>query len=263
MTEDFSRRLLEQTNPLSVDIVTSEGPMTLTVDKEGFAFPLFPYNLTAAVVSHARIDLGKITCHNKGNLTDMLTLLKQGQFSREKDLKLWFAPLDISMKGGIIECERTEILVANRFDIATWGKVDLNKNRVKAVLGLTAQTLESAYGLKDLPPDYILQLPMKGTIGDVKIDTKKATAKIALLLAWQKSTSPSSGGFLGGSKGAIVGGLLGKLSQLPDYGESVPPAKHPFPWENEQSQGSRPKKRKTAIKPGDKPLKQLIKLFRQ
>ncbi len=265
MTKDFSRTLLEQANPLSLDVVTSEGPMTLTVDKEGFSFPLFPYNLSAAVIPHARIDLGKITCHNKGNLNDLLGLLKLAQFSRDKDLKLWFAPMDISLKDGVIDCQRTEILLADKFDIATWGKIDLNQDRVKAVLGLTAQALKEAFGIANLPSDYVLQLPMKGRIGHVKIDSKKATAKIALLLGVQKGA-----GLIGGSKGAIVGGLLGGgLAKLPDAGKPVPPAKHPFPWEQggQGSSGQKPalskKKRKAAIKPGkDKPLKQLLKLMR-
>ncbi len=262
LSESLSHTFLQKTNPLSLDIVTSEGPMTLTVEKEGFSFPLFPWNINAAMVPHARIDLGKITCHNKGNLSSMLGLLKLAQFSREKDLKLWFAPLDLSLKSGIVDCDRTEILLDNLLDIATWGKIDLNRSRVDAVLGIPASALETAFGLKGLPEDYVLQLPMKGPIGDVQIDTSKATAKIALLLAWKQGTS-GAGGILGGPQGAAIGGLLGKLAQLPDAKNPAPPAKHPFPWESQQSQPKPPpKSRKSAFKRGDKPLKQLLRLIR-
>ena len=263
MTEELSRNFLRGINPLSIAAVQSDGPMTLFVDKEGFSLPIFPWDIQAASIPHARLELGRILCRNQGNIHTALDLLKLGQFSRSNTLTLWFAPLDFSLKEGVLDCERTEFLVSDSIDLATWGEVDLVNNRVDAVLGLTAQALSKAFGIKDLPETYVLQIPMRGPIDNVKIDTGKATAKIALLLAWQKASS-SAGSIIGGSQGALVGGLLGQLAKLPDGNTKAPPAKHPFPWEKQPPSPSTmpPKKKKSAIKPGDKPLKQLIKLFK-
>ncbi len=263
MTEELSRRFLQGINPLSIAAIQSDGPMTLTVQNEKFSLPIFPWDLRSAHIGQARLELGRIVCRNQGNIHTALDLLKLGQFSRSNTLNLWFAPMDFSLDQGILECERTEFLVANSVDLATWGEIDLVRNRVDAVLGLTAQALSTAFGIKGLPDTYVLQIPMKGPLDNVKIDTGKATAKIALLLAWQKA-SAGAGSMIGGTQGAIVGGLLGQLAKLPDSNAKTPPAKHPFPWEKQPPSPSTipPKKKKSAIKPGDKPLKQLIKLLK-
>ncbi|MBS3904143.1 MAG: hypothetical protein KGZ39_02320 [Simkania sp.] len=262
MSEGISRFFLRGVNPLSISAISSNGPMTLTIDPHGFSFPLLPLDITNANIEHARIELGQITCRNQGNIQVTLGLLKLGQFSRSNDLMLWFAPMDISLQKGVVNCERTEILVANSIDIATWGDINLSKNRVDAVLGLTAQALTKAFGIKGLPETYVLQIPMRGPLDDVKVDTGKATAKIALLLASQKAAE--AGSLFGGQQGALIGGLLGKLSKLPDGNISAPSPKHPFPWEEQSSNPSKPpvKKKKSMIKPGDKPLKQLLKLIK-
>ncbi len=261
MTEALSRVILKGVNPLSISAISSQGPMTVAIDPQGFSLPIYPWNLSAIQIDQAKIELGKINCRNEGNLQEMLGLLKLEQFSSSNSLNLWFAPMDISMKAGVIKCERTEILVANSLEIATWGKVDLVKDQVKATLGITAQALKKAFGVSGLPESYVLQLPMRGPIDNVKIDTSKATANIAAILAWKHLAE--AGGLLGGPQGAAIGGLLGKLSKLPGGNQSAPPAKHPFPWEAQPPPSKLPpKKRKNAIKPGDKPLKQLLKLIR-
>jgi hypothetical protein len=262
MTEGISRLFLKGVNPLSISAIRSEGPMTLNVDKQGFSLPILPWNIGNAKIPHMRIEVGRLVCRNQGNIHTAIGLLKLGQFSNSKDLNLWFAPMDLSLANGIIECERTEILVADSIEIATWGQVNLLKNWVDAVLGLTAQALSKAFGITGLPENYVLQIPMKGPIDNVEIDTKKATAKVALLLAAQNASA--AGSMIGGQAGGIVGGLIGQIAKLPDANSSAPPAKHPFPWEQQSPSPNRapPKKRKNAIKPGDKPLKQLLKLLK-
>jgi hypothetical protein len=234
--------------------------MTLNVENQGFSLPLLPWNIEKANIAHMRIEVGKLVCRNQGNIHTALGLLKLGQFSNSKDLRLWFAPMDLSLSGGVIQCERTEILVADSIEIATWGEVSLPKNQVDAVLGLTAQALSKAFGITGMPENYVLQIPMRGPIDDVEIDTKKATAKVALLLAAQNASS--AGNLFGGQTGGIVGGIIGQLAKLPDINSSAPPAKHPFPWEQNSPSPQAPKKRKNAIRPGDKPLKQLLKLLK-
>src|SRR5581483_2872856 len=178
------------------------------------------------------------------------------------ELALWFAPIDLSIKQGIADIERTEILLADTFDICVWGNVDLVKDYVDMVLGLTSQTLSKAFGIQNLPENYVLTLPMKGPSNNVQINTGKATTKVALLLAWQNQNLTG----IGGNAGAIVGGLLGKIATLPDSNAKVPPAKHPFPWESGNAKKSKtstgPREKKKQFKPKDKPLKQILKVIR-
>jgi hypothetical protein len=259
ITPEMSRLVLKEVNPLNLSYVYSQEPITLEVPASGFYFPLYPFNVSKMMVPAARIELGKIACRNEGNVNITLGLLKTKQFDKNSDLMLWFAPIDLSVKQGSVDIERTEILLADTFDVCLWGNVDLADDMIDMVLGLTAQTLSKAFGIKNLPDNYVLCIPMRGKADNVQIDTGKATAKIGLLLAWQQASN--SGAFSKSPGGALVGGLLNKMATLPDANANVPPPKHPFPWEvGKASKTSHTKKKQ--FKAGDKPLKQILKVIK-
>ncbi len=266
MTEELTRPLLKEVNPLSISSISSSHPLTLEIQPEGFTLPLD--NWKKISLSHAKIELGQLTCQNQGTFQITLGLLKSKEFAKDKQLELWFAPMDLSIAGGIVNIERTEILVAQTFEVATWGTLNLFDETVDMVLGLTAQCLNKAFSIKDLPPDYVMHIPMKGKMNDVQINTKSATAKIAALLIWQQKSVTDSLGK--GFPGSAFGELLGRLATLPDSGAKTPPAKRPFPWdgnkpskqERKKESSSIPNKKKNRIHKDDKPLKQLLKILR-
>ncbi len=260
VTPEMSRLLLKEVNPLNLSYFYSESLVSAAIPANGVYVPLYPSNLAKMAIPQARIELGKISCNNEGNVNIALGLLKSKQSG---ELPLWFAPIDFKIKQGVVDIERTEILLANNFDVCTWGKIDLPKDYVDMVLGITADTLQKAFGIKGLPENYVLTIPMKGPTNNVQINSSKATAKVALLLAWQNKMI--SGALKSqGPAGAIVGELMGKMATLPDADAKVPPAKHPFPWEvgkvKKTSNSSNEKKRQ--FKANEKPLKQILKVIR-
>ncbi len=261
ISPEMSRLFLKKLNPLSISSIQSEGPITFEIPKEGFSLPLFPLDLAHAQIPKGRLELGRIHCHNEGNVKIALSLLKSHYAENGGDLPLWFAPLDWKLSQGVVSIERTEILLADSLDVAIWGNVDLVKNYVDMILGLTREALAKAFGIHDLPENYVLLIPMKGKMDDVEINSGGATTKIALLLAWQKQIL--SQGFGTGNAGKLVEGLLGAIATLPDQNANVPNAKHPFPWEQES------RKRKTAaegkpkkFKPKENSFKQLLKILK-
>ena len=147
--------------------------------------------------------------------------------------------------------------------MALWGDVDFNQRQVGLVLGLTASCLQKAFGIAELPKSYVLQVPVYGSFDDVKIDSKKATGKIAKILALQ------TGGSLleqfGGKGGGALGGVLKELSKIPDGDKKAPDPQTPFPWEKTSSKtsskNSETPENKKAIRSTDSPVKQLMKLF--
>lgn len=260
VTPELSRLVLKEVNPLNLSYFYSEAPITLEIPSKGFYLPLSPTDLSKITIPEAKIELGKVACRNEGNVNITLGLLKSKQAGRNGELSLWFAPIDLSVKKGIVDIERTEILLADAFDICVWGTFDLVKDYVDMILGLTAQTLSKAFGVKNLPENYVLTLPMKGPSNNVQINTSKATAKVALLLAWQNKNL--TGAF--GGAGAIVGDVLGRIATLPDSNAKVPPAKHPFPWEVSRGRktSEAPKEKKKQFKANEKPLKQILKVIK-
>ncbi len=243
---------------------SSNAPLTLEIPPQGFSYPLNPFNPANMTIPSGRLELGKITCHNEGNLNTTLGLLKQSQYSKNQDLELWFAPLDFHLNQGIMDCERTEILLANSYQICTWGNVNFISRWVDMTLGLTASCLKKAFGIEDLPSSYVLQIPMEGPLDDVKIDTSKATSKVTTLLLWQQKSL--AGSLAGGKAGALLGKFVNKALPLPDGSAKAPAPKHPFPWESSPPQKSKktssaePKKKKLTL--DEAPLKQALKLLR-
>lgn len=252
-----------QITPATLSL-TFKNPITISVPPDGFSIPLYPFSLDKINIPNMRVELGKFSAQNVGNLNITTHLLKLTQFNKEKGLELWFAPMDLHVKDGVVECERTEVLIEKAFDVCYWGNISLPQDKVDMVLGLTASCLKKAFGIKDLPEKYVLQLPVTGTLTDIEINTDKATAKVAALMLWQQKAI--AGALSKSPVGALVGELINKLGPLPDEGVSAPPPKHPFPWEGVEPQKTSnveeaPKKKKHFRK-DDKPLQQLLKMLK-
>ncbi len=278
LTKQLSQMLFHSTMENSIDSLRSEGPVSLEIGSEGFSCPLVPYQLEKLQVSTGRLELGKILSRNQGNLQIAMGLLKLGQYRSGDELELWFTPLDFKIRNGILNYERTDVLIASHFQICSWGQINLPKKSVDGTLGLTSPCLNKAFGIKNLPENYVLQIPLQGTLSDIKIDKGKATAKIGTLLLWEQKGSVV-GGVVKGPAGKFLGESLNKLGPLPGGDQKAPPPKKPFPWEVGQGEvGQEEKtssKKKTSdatshhkkehrkhIHPEDSALKQLFKLVR-
>ena len=161
--------------------------------------------------------MGKFTLNDAGLVATINQFL---ELKSSGDISFWFAPLDFSIHKGKITIERTDFLMQDTYRLATWGKVRLPKRRVSMILGITAEVLAKRFSLNNLSESYVLQIPFKGDFGKVKLDTKKASERIAWLVACKK-IAPEAGG----NWGQI-------FSDLTDVAEPTsPPPKKPFPWE--------------------------------
>ena len=235
MTQDLSKLFLKKANPLKISSFTSKDPITVQISDKGFSLPLYPLKLNQLNLPEARLELGKIACESRGNLKTVLKLLKSSKLSHDQQLELWFTPIDLKIYQGVVHLQRTDILLADSLQIALWGVIDLSNDSVKMILGLTKPCLERAFSLKNLPPDYVLQLPLTGTTRDASLNKVAATAKIATLLAWREA-------FKEKEKGSLWGDLLGTVASLPDKDNPAPPSKNPLPWDQKQPSPKKPKK---------------------
>ena len=266
MTTELSKLFLKKANPLKITSFTSNDPITLEISDKGFSLPLFPFNLSKVAIPSAHLELGKITCTNRGNLKSILNLLKKSDLSEDKTLEMWFTPINMHMHEGIFDIERTEILIASTFEVALWGSINFPKDYVDMVLGLTKPTLQEAFHIKHLPSDYVLHIPLTGPTKNVSFNKVKATTKIASLLAWQHTSKEKD-------KGSIWGGLLQSVGTLPDKDAKTPPQNAPLPWDKKPSTHKKSKKTAHKIKipkqsettdtpKNTNPLKELFKAVR-
>ena len=248
---------------LGIPTLNSPVPISLKIPAPGVAIPVSPLIKDQIQIPAMRLELGQIFCKNEGNLNIAMGLLKLSQFGKSSSLKVWFAPCDLHVKNGIATCERTEILVADAYQVCLFGTIDLPRNWVDMTLGLTAGCLKKAFGIKNLPDSYIIPIPVTGPIENVQIDSGKATGKIAALLLWQQKAL--AGSAVGGPAGAFLGDMLDKLGPLPGEDVKAPPPKHPFPWETEPpptNEETPVKKKKKHFTGHEKPLDQLLKFIK-
>ena len=164
------------------------------------------------------LDLGKIRFRNEGELSSVLSFIHS---ITDPYFTIWFTPLYFNLEKDILTLKRFDLLVANSYTLSSWGNLDLNKQQADFVLGLSAQSLQYAFGIQGLDDQYVLQIPLHSAKGKVEIDKKKATARITALIA------QSQGGF----KGKILGNILD--AALSNGGEIAPaPTTQPFPWKD-------------------------------
>ncbi len=235
-------------------LFSSQDPLTLEIQPEGTRIPLSLRDFSLLNIEKGRLEIGQILCSNASSLNFALSLLQQQNI---KDLHFWFAPVNFSIANNTLHVERTEILMNRILEICLWGKINLPENSIRMSLGLPAETLKRAFGLEELPADYVLQLPIRGKIYDITIDKAKANKKISLLLLWQKNIVTKVLGK--GAAGAVVSELVNKMA-LPDKDKQAPLAKHPFPWEKKKYSSSKSEDQKN-LKFGKEEIFPLLKFL--
>ena len=141
LTPQLSDLLLTGINPLTISDLKSEKPISIRIDPNGFSLPLLPLDITKMHAPNVRINLGRVSCTNQGAFSKILTLFGGRTIGNNHEIKLWFAPMDLHIKSGAVNVERTEILINNRFDVALWGDISFPKDRVDLTLGLTEDCL--------------------------------------------------------------------------------------------------------------------------
>lgn len=198
-------------------VVSADNPIKIKISPKGFSLPIFEKKLGEIKLEDAVIELGQMTFKKQGQLGDILSLLK----SNEQDLlQIRFTPLYLNIIDGVLQVNRMDMLAMNRYPMALWGIVDLKKEKVNLRIGLTEAALANALGITNLPPEYMLQLPLKGAIGHAGVDKAKATGKISALLAQSH----------GSTEGMILGTFLNVASGALSEDAPPQPTTDPLPW---------------------------------
>lgn len=248
VTPKFSKSVLQELIPVLSTAVGSDKPVRIVIQPNGFYFPIRNVELADISMEEAMIDLGKIKFSQEGSIGQIFGLLDSTPISPHEPLTVWFTPLFLKMKSAGVKLERMDMLLANKFPMAIWGKIDFVKDKVSMKIGLSAQTLENAFSIKGLNEEYMLTLPLTGTTSGVSIDKGKAAAKISALIAQSK----------GGTKGLILGGVLEMIGGgLED--DKIPPTTSKLPWEDQFVKYRPQELPKEKKKEKFNPLKQLEK----
>ena len=218
LAKDTGKVLFKDINPLLATSVHADHPIEVFVDNKDFIISIMPFSLQAIQIKNIRLDLNRISVGKGGALDAVATLLN---LQHGDEMKLWFTPLYLEVRNGMIICKRVDALLDNTVQIASWGTIDLPSDRVDMVVGVLGSGLRHSLGLQMLNHDYVLQLPLRGTTSTATIDKTRATAKIASLRMQEAKNETQ----------ALIGGLLGIAASVGEKEAPVPPpTTFPFPW---------------------------------
>ena len=217
LTPELSQWILRDVNPLFVAGIEAKSPIQLRIEPSRFRCPLFPFQLDQLQIGQGSLDVGQLRCVNGGSLAALMSFLKNKTFSSAQEMDIWFTPLFFSFHDGLLETSRVDFLIDQTIHLCTWGNIDYLHDELDMFVGLPSETLQESFGIGKLPTDYVLKIALTGTMKNPKLATHAATAKIAALLATQKS-----------APGWLRSGILGIFGETDT---SVPPPRRPFPWE--------------------------------
>lgn len=219
VTPELSKHFLNFLNPLLVTAVASDHPISIRIEPANFRLPVAFWALEEVEIGSATIDVGRVTATEGGSLSSLLQFLKQGRSGHHS---LWFTPQYLSLHQGILHVERVDYLIDDALRIATWGQVDLLKDKVDITVAVMASTLGRAFHLTALPQSDMLLLHMRGSTSHPRIDTKQVASNIATLIT--KHHANQSVPFLKDILSLLTG---------PSNKNVPPPTASPFPWEQD------------------------------
>lgn len=123
--------------------------------------------------------------------------------------------------------------------VVVWGECALESGQIKMWLGIPADTLQRI-GYKNLKPEYVLPIPLRGAMDDPRVDWNGASDEISKL-AFSQLMGDISEEEAEGFEGYWKTKLLNAAKKTTEKVESeckVPSAAHPLPWEESSSQSS-------------------------
>jgi len=203
-------------------IAGAKHPILLQIEAEGTSIPLRPFAIERTEIGKASLDLGQLVLKDIHPLISFLTLLKRASTASSQTV-VWFTPFAMALSRGTLHVGRVDALLDSGVHLCGWGTIDFPGSRLNMRLGIPADTLQDALGIEGLPRNFVLQVPVGGTLQDPEFDTGPAAAKIALLTAGQRLPKISK-------KTGIFGGLIKQFTQIHEE-EDAPPPNRPFPWE--------------------------------
>ena len=263
VTEELGRNVLKRVHVLFETLQARPEPITLVVDHQGLYIPIRGFSVSDVRVETATLNLGQLVLGNGGFIQDVIGLaqkggLLEGSAQAGEPMPAWFTPLVIQIKDGSVTYKnRLDMLVSNSLAMATWGKVELiPPERLALQIGFTHETLRRR--LKNVGPDEIFTVPIRGTAGEPEVDWGAALLSLGTLIGRDKA---ADSGETWVSVLADLGQELVNKDQ-PKSAAPPPPSMQPLPWteqlneQRRQEQASKPPAEPESDQPAEQPKKQ-------
>ncbi|HLB53398.1 MAG TPA: hypothetical protein VJK48_06810 [Chlamydiales bacterium] len=216
ITPEIAKELQKR---FALDLLQAQNPFRLQIDPAGAKIPISPFSLKNLQIGHGTLDLGKFIMDKALSFPPL--------FSLPSPLSVWLTQIFFSINQETIQLDRVDGLLGGKVHLCSWGQIQLLTSALHLTLGFPADTLEKLLKVSSLPPTYVLQIPVTGTLQDPQLATSIAASKMGALVAIQHG---EQAGGLFGKKGRMIGKVIQQATPFPQD-PPAPPPHLPFPWE--------------------------------
>jgi hypothetical protein len=225
VTQELGKQVLSNIHPIFETTQSADRPIRLEIPPEGVFIPTRAFDTSKVIIPQARIDFGKIILKSGWLLKGIVGLAQQFGAIKEAEREqwsAWFTPAVLEFRDGRINyTRRLDVLLDQRFHLATWGTADIVGNRVGLTLALMPETLEKVFRLPVAAGDA-LHIPITGALDSPSVDYSKAALDLGRLRAQKRLVEKDP------LTGALVGAVTGRVAGT---GGSIPRASvDPLPW---------------------------------
>ncbi len=98
-----------------------------------------------------------------------MRVLKKKKYQR---LNMVCSTIDATIDHGVVSFNKIEIDVTDSLKVVTWGTIDLDKQHINITLGLPPKAMQKLFGLKDLPENYLLEVPISCKMSSKVLEKK-------------------------------------------------------------------------------------------
>lgn len=235
VTPQLEHAVLREYMPILGSVVSAENPIELTIPVEGFSLPLKDLSIQSLEIKYATLKIDKMQFLKDSPIGKIVTVL--GIQTPKFDVS--FTPVYFSMKNGMIQMYRTDFLVANTYPLAAWGTADLNQEQMDLIVALSGYTIKRAFTVEGFKNNAWLQIPIRGSMHNPKVDTATLTARVSAIAAISKAGPP----------GRLIGSVIEKASDIIGYDKAPDPTTTPLPWE---------RLLESSNQPGENPIDELL-----
>lgn len=218
ITPQLEQLILREILPFATAIVQADEPVQYVIDPAGFSAPIKDFAFESVAIGQGVLNLHKMTFNRASQMGKIGGLLRLNS----PQFEVWFTPLYFNVHHGLISSSRVDMLIANAYPVAAWGDVNLLSNSLNMSIGLSGTAISKAFAVKGLPKEYMLSIPLHGSISNPQLDTSKMAARISALVAKTR----------GGTQGAIIGTFLEAASGAFTSDKVPPPTTNPLPWDD-------------------------------
>lgn len=223
ITPQFEHLILKKLMPLFSSVKASNQPIQLRIENEGFLCPLKDPSLAALELAKGSLTFPTLEFTRDSDLGKVISIL--GFNAQHFEVKS--TPAYFSLQKGKLNLQRTDLLIADSLPLAAWGKADLEKEKLQMVIGITGKALKSAFPLKGIKNNYMLQVTLSGPLNSPQLDSTKAAARLSALIAQSEA----------GPKGQLIGKVIDVASDVISKEPVPPPTTNPLPWQNLMEEG--------------------------